>query len=153
ANEAECRDCAFRPYADKEEKTGGRLTYTKTWTKHGPCGEAVFAFTPARPDLQAISGRQGSGPIYVYSRLPPELKSQENKPFAHHAVFLLDTSLSEHPDRFAVNMRLLQKILESDPAIEHFNILTFNVGTAWVEPKQWLPNTEAGRKKAFQRLD
>ena len=32
-------------------------------------------------------------------------------------------------------MKLLQNILEADPAIKHFNILTFNVGAAWVEPK------------------
>src|SRR5262249_45856982 len=75
------------------------------------------------------------------------------KPFAEHAVFLLDTSLSEHPDRFAVSMKLLRKVLESDSDIKHFNILAFNVGTSWVEPKAWLPNTPQGREQALTRLD
>ena len=43
-------------------------------------------------------------------------------------------------------MKLLKAILESDQDIEAFNILTFNVGAAWVEPEGWLPNT-AGRPR------
>src|SRR5258708_28001836 len=49
-------------------------------------------------------------------------------------------------------MRLHLKVLEGDPDIKQFNILTFNVGSAWVEPKGWLPNTAAGRDQAFARL-
>src|SRR5205807_7456651 len=59
----------------------------------------------------------------------------------------------EHPDRFTVSMKLLRKILESDPDVKQFNVLTFNVGAAWVEPKGWLPNTAEGRDEAFRRLD
>ena len=50
-------------------------------------------------------------------------------------------------------MKLLQRILEGDTDIEHFNILAFNAGAAWVEPKGWLPNTKAGREAALARLD
>jgi hypothetical protein len=70
--------------------------------------EAVFASTPPQPQIQAIAGRQGDGPLCVYARVRPDLKIQANQTFAHHAVFLLDTSLSEHPDRFAVNVNLLR---------------------------------------------
>ena len=73
----------------------------------------------------------------------------KEEPFAKHAVFLLDTSLSEGSDRFAVSMRLMQKVLEGDPGIEHFNVLAFNAGAAWVEPKGWLANTRAGRESAW----
>ena len=43
----------------------------------------------------AISGRQNeSGPHYVYARIRPDLKQvAEDRSFAEHAVFLLDTSL------------------------------------------------------------
>jgi tetratricopeptide (TPR) repeat protein len=78
---------------------------------------------------------------------------QADKPFAEHAVFLLDTSLSEHPDRFAVNLKLLRKILESDTDLKQFNVVAFNAGAAWVEPKGWLPNTPAGRDDLLKRLD
>jgi hypothetical protein len=117
-------------------------------------GDAVFAFTPPHPEVQAISGRQGeSGPLYLYARVRPELKIEKAKPFARHAVFLLDTSLSEHPDRFDLNMKLLRGILEADSDIERFNVLTFNVGAAWVEPNGWIDNTAAGRDTVFKRLD
>src|SRR5205814_9229895 len=120
----------------------------------GPGGGVVFAFRPTTPQIPALSGRQGdNGPYHLYARVRPGLKTEQAKPFARQAVFLLDTSLSEHPDRFAVSMKLLRKILESDPDIRQFNVLTFNVGTAWVEPSGWLPNTPEGREKALSRLD
>src|SRR5439155_9148571 len=53
----------------------------------------------------------------------------------------------------AVSMKLLQKILTTDPDIRHFNILTFNTGAAWVEPRGWLLNTPEGREQALRRLD
>jgi tetratricopeptide (TPR) repeat protein len=154
ANRADVQEAVFRPADAAKAEAGGRLTYTRTWKNDKPAGEVLFAFTPPRPQVQAVSGRQGeSGPLYVYARIRPELKEEAAKPFAAHAVFLLDTSLSEHPDRFNVRMKLLRKILETDDAIKHFNILTFDVAGRWVEPKGWLANTEVGRKTAWDRLD
>ncbi|HEV3080127.1 MAG TPA: hypothetical protein VGY66_10120, partial [Gemmataceae bacterium] len=154
ANSAECREPSFQPASAKKEDGGSQLGYSYTWKDQGPGGAVQFAFKPALPQIQAICGRQGeSGPRYVYARVRPELRAAAAQPFAEHAVFLLDTSLSEHPDRFAVNMKLLRKILESDPAIKRFNILCFNIAANWVEPKGWLVNSPSDRDKAFRRLD
>jgi hypothetical protein len=154
ASPAECKDAHLSPKDASLEKSESRLLYSKTWKGEGPGGDVVFAFTPAQAQVQAISGRQTeNSPLYLYARIKPELKVAKDKPFADRALFLLDTSLSEHPDRFAVNMMLLKKILESDKDLKHFNILTFNVGTAWVEPKGWLDNTPPGRETALARLD
>lgn len=154
ANAEECREVEFKPASAKKEEGGSQLFYTKTWKQKGPDGEVLFAFAPARADVQAIAGRQGdSGPVSLYARVRPDLAAAMAKPFARHAVFLLDCSLSEHPDRFAVSIMLLRKILETDADIGSFNILAFNVGTTWVNPAGWLPNTPAGREKAFAKLD
>jgi tetratricopeptide (TPR) repeat protein len=154
ANEADFTEAVFFPKEAKKETGGGRMVYSHTWKDAEPKGELVFAGSPARTQLQAISGRQGdSGPTYLYARVRPQLKVETGRPFADHAVFLLDTSLSEHPDRFAVSMKLWQQILQSDPGIKKFNILAFNVGTSWIEPKGWLDNTPEGRAKALARLD
>jgi hypothetical protein len=155
AGAAECREPSFAPKNAVKQEGGGRVQFTRAWADEKPEGEVVFSCTPAAPRVQAVSGRQGdNGPCYVYARLRPELKQVEKPaPFADHAVFLLDTSLSEHPDRIAVSMKLLRKILESDPDIRQFNVLTFNVGAAWVEPKGWLANTAEGRDAAFAQLD
>src|SRR5262249_14521838 len=142
------------PEAATREEGGGQVVFRKTWTGQGPGGDADFSFTPPRPEIQALTGRQGeSGPHYLYARIRPDLTAEADQPFAEHAIFLLDTSLSEHPDRFGVSMKLLRKILESDPDIKQFNILTFNVAGAWVEPKGWLANTDEGRAAALDRLD
>jgi hypothetical protein len=154
ASTVDCKEIVFKPEDARHEEGGSQLVYTKTWKDRGPGGEALFAFTAARPQIQVISGRQGeSGPAYVYARVRPDLKVQQDRPFARHAVFLLDTSLSEHPDRFNVNMKLLRKILEADKDLQHFNILAFNVGASWVEPSGWLPNNVAGRERALSRFD
>jgi hypothetical protein len=154
ASTADYKEATLAPKGAIQQAGAGRLTFTQSWKDQGPGGEEVFAFTPASPAVQAISGRQGeNGPVYLFTRIRPELKVEKAAPFAQHAVFLLDTSLSEHPGRFAVNVMLLKKILESDPDIQHFNILTFNVGSALVEPKGWIENTAEGREKALAKLN
>src|SRR5207244_615121 len=147
ANQADFVEPVFYPKEAKKETGGGRVVYSHTWKDGTPGADAtrlangadgtrpgkevVFAGLPARAQLQAITGRQGdSGPTYLYARIRPQLKIETGRPFADHAVFLLDTSLSEHPDRFAVSMKLWQQILQLDPGIKQFNILAFNVGTS-----------------------
>jgi tetratricopeptide (TPR) repeat protein len=154
ASAEECKEPTFKPDDTKKAEAGSRLAYHRTWKDNGPGGDVVFAYTPPRPHIQVISGRQvEGGAVHVYARVRPELKVKADRPFASHAVFLLDTSLSEHPDRFALNMKLMKKILEGDSAVRQFNILAFNVGTAWIEPKGWLQNTPSGREQALGRLD
>jgi hypothetical protein len=154
ADSTEAAGAVFRPRGARKEVGGGKVSYTRSWQQQGPGGEVLFHFPPPRSPVQVISGRQGeNGPQYLYARVRLPLREARARPFARHAVFLLDTSLSEQPDRFAVNMKLLRAILEADPDIEHFNILTFDVGARWVEPGGWLPNTRAGREKAWKRLN
>ena len=156
ADTKECKATALLPRDAKKESGGGQVTYSKSWKDEVAKENMVlFVGTPANPTIQAVCGQQGeNGPHHLYARLRPDLKKVEKaKPYSSHAVFLLDTSLSESGDRFNVNMKLLKKILESDADIKQFNILTFNVGGAWVEPKGWLDNDAAGREKALAKLD
>jgi tetratricopeptide (TPR) repeat protein len=155
ANAAECLKPSFLPKDAEKQETNGRIVITRNWKDASPEGEVVFACTPANLLVQAVSGRQGdNGPRYAYARVRPQLKTvAKDQSFASNAVFLLDTSLSEHPDRFDVSMKLLRKILERDSSIEHFNVLTFNVGAAWLDPKGFLDNTAEGRAKALKKLD
>ncbi len=154
ANAAECKKTAFRDGKKPEAEDDGRVSYSRSWTEKGPGGQVLFTFAPSDPRIQAISGRQNeNGPVYVYARIRPELKIEAEKPFAEHAVFLLDTSLSEHPDGFAINMKLLRKILETDANIKRFNILAFNIGTNWVSPGAWVANTAEERDKLLKKLD
>ncbi len=119
-----------------------------------PVGDAVFRLKVENSKVQAIAGsRSETGPRYLYARVRPDLKAERAEPFASKAVFLLDTSLSEHPDRFNVSMKLLKNILENDPDIKQFNVLTFDVAARWVEPKGFLDNTREGRETLLKRLD
>jgi uncharacterized protein YfaP (DUF2135 family) len=155
ADAAECRDPVVLPRDVGRKQEGGRLVCSRTWKNSKPDGTLLFAFKPAAEQVQATSGRQSpDGPVYLHARVRPRLRQVDNAtPFASHAVFLLDASLSESQGRFGVNVLLMRKILESDPAIRRFNVLVFNAGSTWVEPKGWLTNTPAGRKIALDRLD
>jgi hypothetical protein len=145
----------FHPENAARATDKGRVTFHRQWKDAAPDSEAVFRCEPARLEVQAVSGRQeGSGPYYLCARVRPQLPALDRPaPFAHHAVFMLDTSQSEYPDAFAVRMKLLQNVLESDTDIRFFNVLVFNVGAAWLEPGGWLPNTAEGRRKGLGRLD
>jgi len=72
---------------------------------------------------------------------------------ARHAVFLLDTSMSEYADRYRANVDRLRKTLETDKSIEQFNVLTFDMAGRWLEPKGWLKNTADGRARAQKVLE
>src|SRR5262249_20284069 len=91
AGAAECKDATSQPKDATREAGGSRLMFTLTWQGEVRGGDAVFTFKPPNSQVQAISGRQGeSGPLYLYARVRPELKVEQAKPFARHAVFLLD---------------------------------------------------------------
>jgi von Willebrand factor type A domain len=155
ADANECKDPTITPKEARKESTSQHIVYSHTWSDATPTGDVVFSATPTNLGVQTTSGKkEEKGPIYLYSRIRPELpKVEKEKSFAEHGVFLLDTSLSEDPDRFAVSMKLLKAILENDANIKQFNILAFNAGAAWVEPKGWIANTKEGRDKALARLD
>jgi hypothetical protein len=155
ADPRDCKDATFEPKGAHKEVADERVAFSKTWTDTIPGGEVIYSAKPADPSVQATSGRhQPGGPLYLYARLRPDLPMvPKEEPFAKHAVILLDTSLSENPDRFAVSMQLMKAILEGDGEVEHFNVLAFNAGASWIEQKRWLPNTKAGRETALSRLD
>lgn len=150
----EGKEPTFLPRGAKKQTTDELTVFTHSWSDTTPKGEVQFSMTPRDDSVQATSGKHGKeGPSYLYARLRPNLPKEEQKPFGKHAVFLLDTSLSESPDRFGVSMKLLRAILESDESIEHFNVLCFNAGAAWLSPKGWLANTKDGREKMLDALD
>jgi hypothetical protein len=157
ADAKECKDPAFLPagLGDSGDATSGaQLRYHRQWAEKGPGGEAIFRHRLANPRIEVISGRQGdNGPIYLYARVRPDLAAQEAASSAENAVFMLDTSLSENPDRFAVSMKLLRQILANDPGIKRFNVLAFNIAASWLEPAGWIVNTAAEREKALAKLD
>src|SRR5262249_39966611 len=140
-----------RNYANDE---GPReFHFREVWKGEKLKGEAIFRFCDTLR-TQTIVGRQGeSGPQYVFTRIRPKLDAKQASPFASHAVFLLDTSLSEHPDRFNVSMNLMKHILQGDHDIKKFNVLTFDVNARWIEPRGWLDNNSAGRDAVLSRLN
>lgn len=132
----------------------GRIVWEQAWERtRGPGGEALLGFEPADARVQAIAGPGlAAGRSCFFARLRPELPQAEAGTGASSALFLLDTSLSEEPDRFNVSRALLRRILESDERIERFNVLCFDVGAWWLAPGGWLGNDAAGRKQALDAL-
>jgi hypothetical protein len=150
-----CGDPQINVPEIKEVHGDGWLFYTREWMKKGPGGEAVFSFAPPDRGIHYITGRDGSGTYYFYAHLRPGISSKDAAPSGRHAVFMVDTSLSEHPDRFNTSVKLLKAILERDSSIENFQVMLFDVGAGWLlEPEDfWLENTKEGREKALAALN
>ena len=154
ADADDCRDARLMPAGADPVRVGRGQVYQRSWSGQVPGGDAVFAFRPARAGIQAVSGAEApGGRPFVFARVRPDLPEVAAAPFSDKAVFLLDTSASENAGRFDLGMRLMRRILESDPAVKHFNVLCFDVSARWVRPRMWFPNTAAGRAEAFRALD
>jgi hypothetical protein len=72
---------------------------------------------------------------------------------AEHAVFLLDTSQSRHPEKYAADLQQMEKVLAPEPGIKRFNVVTFDLSARWLEPKKWIDNSADARREALKRLD
>ncbi len=114
----------------------------------------------------AFRFRAPAGPVEVLSGVHPErderhfvarlhgdaqIPAAGGDTSAEHAVFLVDTSLSENADRFNIDVALLQQILERSPRIQRFNVITFDAGARWLS-QRWMSNDEDGREGALDAL-
>jgi hypothetical protein len=102
---------------------------------------------PVPPRVEAISGvRQDGGPYFLHACIHLDLPARPRPgPAASHVVFFLDTSTGKHPERFDLRVKLLRKILESDPDIRFFNILVPGAPATWAATAGWLRNNPEDR--------
>jgi len=138
-----------------ENDAAGAYIARKTLTGKSAGGTLVFQFGAlpsggkGAKDTGEADVVAGSDPVtgkdYAVLRMRPELAAF-TKPAvgSDRAVFVLDTSRSEHPKRFSLNMELIEGILAKSPEIKQFAVLTFDAGARWT--KGWTTNDPAGRK-------
>lgn len=131
-----------------ENDTAGAYIARKTLTSKSEGNTLVFQFDAAGTSEADVLA--GTDPVlnkdYAVLRLRPNIKALD-KPVAANAnaVFVLDTSRSEHPKRFDLNMQLIDGILAQSAGIKQFNVLTFDAGARWLFSK-WQTNDAAGRQ-------
>src|SRR5262249_2405130 len=89
-----------------------------------------------RPGPIAIAGSDPrTGPYFAASFRPDVPAQSATAAASDAAVFLVDTSLSENPDRFNIWLSMLQAILERNrDATKRFAVLFFDVETRWHKP-------------------
>lgn len=128
-------------WAKAVDEQGGVLAVDLTPT--GDTGEAdVLAGTD--PVTQETFG---------LVRLHPTLSMLAGKKTAaSQALFVLDTSASEGPGRFGIDVALMTAILQKSATIQKFQVVTFDAGARWLGTT-WLTNDQAGRKQALDLLD
>ncbi len=123
------------------------------WETEKPNRNADFYFQPTTAKAAWVAGID---PLqdrrYLYAQLAVDLPQKSASKGASQAVFLLDTSLSETPQRFGVSVSLLEKILQNNPQIQQFNVLFFDVGTRWAKADGWLENTPKARAAIFRQI-
>ena len=68
------------------------------------------------------------------------------------ALFVLDTSLSSQPTRFAINRQLLAEILSQNSEIREFAVLSFDLGAEWLT-NGFVSNTAEQRQTVLNDVD
>ena len=126
------------------------------WEKNMPDRDAIFYFTP-KQKVSYLAGTEppttpkGQASRFLFAQLPIKLPTNAVKTSAR-AIFMLDTSMSSDPQRFAASVQLMKEILEKNK-ISSFNVLLFDVGASWMSPKGWMKNTKQSRAACFARID
>ena len=115
----------------------------------------TITLQPRSPNIHVVAGTHTDGKRYFYARLYPYIPTESKGKTLCRAVFALDTSLSESPDRFGVAVRLMEAILERDKEIKEFAVLLFDVGARWLRLGEsfWVANTPDGRSALRRVLD
>jgi len=147
---------SFKITGDVEEKrrgTGRELLYASLSGKKKSV--VTLLLKPVNPRMHVAAGTYSDGKRYFYARLYPYVPLEGKEPHPHRAVFVLDASLSESPDRFGIAVRLAEAILEADSDLRQFAVLLFDVGARWVRigDSFWVENNENGRSAFRKALD
>jgi len=135
-----------------ESDSAGAYIARKTLAGKSDGGTLVFQFgalagADNKDQADVVAGTDpATSKDYAVIRLRPQIDAfNKSIPGADKAVFALDTSRSEHPKRFELNMQLIDGILAKSPEIKHFCVLSFDAGARWHADK-WLVNDATGRK-------
>jgi len=92
---------------------------------------AAIAVHVKDPGALLLRGRDPQVGEHVAVRLQPDLPAEPATGRAR-AVFLVDVSLSENPERFNVWLALMEQILERNrPTLREFAVAFFNIETFW----------------------
>jgi len=84
------------------------------------------------PGSILLTGQDESGGAYFATRVRPDLPADAGRSGSTHAIFLVDTSLSSHPDKFSVWLDLLEAILDRNrDQLRQFAVLFYNVESHW----------------------
>ncbi len=115
-------------------------------------GTLAFRFATERGPVEMLVGTHPErGERHFVARVRGTASGNEVAS-AEQAVFLLDTSLSEHPERFALDVEILKRVLEASPRLRRFAVVTFDAGARWLT-RDWIPNDEAGRARTLAQLE
>ncbi len=125
----------------------------KTWKDRS---RRAKSSSPARRPIPqcrpSAAGRATTGRAMSMPALRPELKTVAKRQAVRLACRVPARHVAERASR---SLRRQHEAAAEDPGkrpdIKQFNILTFNVGAAWLEPKGWLRQHAAGRDKALKQ--
>ena len=117
-------------------------------------GGSVILRLPAQAGLEVITGQDGETRAFS-ARLKLEgidTLSASTPTSNERAIFVLDTSLSSQPTRFAINRQLLAELLIHNPQISEFAVIGFDLGAEWITDG-FVSNTPASREAVLTEVD
>lgn len=108
-----------------------------------------------KPGVTLLTNADKETGEYFAIEATPEFPADETRASASHGLFLLDTSLSNQPERFNRYLDLMAATLKNNrEELTHFNVMVFNVETHWWK-NEYVANTAnnvAGLRKYCETL-
>ncbi len=133
----------------------GTCSFDIEFRGDSPGGSVMLGFARDEdtPHVDVLSGTDPTrDEDYFVARIrPSEDLFGETGGARAQAIFVLDTSLSQSPDRFGVDIQLMRAILENNDDIEQFAVLTFDTGARWLDT-DWTANTAEQRDAVIERM-
>ncbi len=84
---------------------------------------------------------EGDKPAFFAASISPEIPAVQQTAISDQAILALDISLSSHPDKFNVWLKLAEALLQNNKGtIKQFNVLMFNIESFWWK-EGWVENT------------
>jgi hypothetical protein len=112
-----------------------------------------FRFQYVDPQTSQIEIRYPSaysfllqGKEHFAGAFTPQLPSLEEGAPLTQGIFAVDVSLSAHPEKFNIWLKLLEQILEQNAnSLQEYAVLFFNIESFWWK-EAWTPNTAKNRQ-------
>ncbi len=137
-----------RPAQTKISKAGG---WTRIDMSLATRGRIEVEVSAEQAVLRSEIGFGLAGDVF-WGRVEPQIPQSSNPAPTGRAIFMVDSSASETPEKAARRASLLQALLQNDESISEYAVMLFDVRARWLHRLAYRRNTPRARAQTLAEL-